>query len=248
MLKEHIKKDSLVKLYRTKQLLEDYENEEKLLVCRGRVAQIVSDSEMEILIDASEEENLQKNICYILYLFLPQEVLMCSCYFMSAYAEGEQKNVTLDLVSALEFVQRRMHQRVSCHSRIFYQEIEKEELKSMAEHVEIFDELREQREFYEESLIDISGGGVRFVSKKKLAVDSYVSVCFEIVNEKRAVEMKVTGQVVYAMPLRNEQDSYDIRVKYIGLAEEQREKIIHFVFQLERDSINTRWQRGGKTA
>lgn len=246
MLKEHIKKDSLIKLYRSKQLLEDYENEERFLVCRGRVAQIVSDSELEIVPDTPEEENLQKNICYIMYLFLPQEVLMCSCYFKSAYTEEEQKIITLEPVSPLEFVQRRMHQRVSCHSRISYQEIEKEELKSLAESAEIFDELREQREFYEESLIDISGGGVRFVSKKSLAVDSYVSVCFEIVNEKRAVEMKVTGQVVYAKPLRNEQDSYDIRVKYIGLAEEQREQIIHFVFQLERDSINTRWQRGGR--
>ena len=64
-------------------------------------------------------------------------------------------------------------------------------------------------------------------------------------EKKQAVEIKAVGQVVYSDKLRNEENCYDIRVKFIGMAEEVKKRIICFVFQLERDSINVRWQRGG---
>lgn len=245
MLNEHFRKDALIKLYCSRKLLEDYENEEKFIVCQGKISQILSDSEVEIISDESAEENLQKNICYVMYIFLSQEVLMCSCYYKSVYTEEEKRIITLELVSPFEKVQRRMHQRVSCHSRIRYQQISKKEAVRYGEEAELFNSLEEQRDSYENSLVDISGGGIRFTSKNPIPVDTYLFARFEITNEKRAVEMKVIGQVVYSMPLRNEQNYFDIRMKYIGLTEEERKQIIHFVFQLERDSINARWQRGG---
>ena len=87
-------------------------------------------------------------------------------------------------------------------------------------------------------MVDISGGGIRFTTRSKVNVDDYVLARFEIMNEKRAVEMKVIGQIVYAGRLRNEQDSYDVRIKYIQLSEKARKDIIQFVFQLERDKIS----------
>ena len=41
--------------------------------------------------------------------------------------------------------------------------------------------------------------------------------------------------MVYAGKLRNEQDYNDIRMKYVGISEKQKEQIIHYVFQLERN-------------
>lgn len=243
MLNEHIRKDAGIKLYPSRQEQGDYVREEQLLFCEGKIHKVVSASEIEIVTD--REVTLQKNICYILYIFLAQEVFMGSCYFRLSSVEEEKQVLFLELVSPLERVQRRMHQRVSCHSRVRYRQLSKEEAVRYRENSELFTDIREQQEAYENSLVDISGGGIRFISKTKIPVDDYLLVCFEITNEKRAVEMRAIGQVVFSMPLRNEQDSYDIRMKYVGLTEEERKQIIHFVFQLERDSINNRWQRGG---
>ena len=155
MLNEQIRKDALIKLYFSKQILEDYENEEKTVVCKGKISQILSDTEVEIVSDAGVEEKLQKNVCYVMYMFLAQEVLMCSCYYKTIYAEEEKRIVTLELVSPFERVQRRMHQRVSCHSKIRYQKISKEEAVYTVEQAELFKESEEQRDSYENSLVDI---------------------------------------------------------------------------------------------
>ena len=67
----------------------------------------------------------------------------------------------------------------------------------------------------------------------------------KIMEKKQVFEIKAVGQVVYSGKLRNEENCYDIRMKFIGITEEMKKKIICFVFQLERDSINVRWQQGG---
>lgn len=244
MVNEHIRKDALIKLYVSRQQLEDYENEEKYMLCQGKISQILSDSEIEVVSEPGVAEGLQKNICYVMYLFLSQEVYMCNCYYKSAYTE-ENCVLTLELVSPFEKVQRRMHQRVSCHSRIRYRQIPKEEALQIEESARILQILEEEGESYEDSLVDISGGGIRFTSREPIPESSYLIASFELTNEKRKAEMQVIGQVVFSMPLRNEQNCFDIRMKYIGLTEEERAQIIRFVFQLERDSLNVRWQRGG---
>lgn len=248
MLNEHIKKDAVIKLYHSKQDLDEYTNDERIRLCKGRIRKIVSESEIEIILEENAEKEFQKNICYIMYIFTVQDIFLCCCYYKSSFLEEDNKLLLMDIVSPLERVQRRMHHRVSCHSKILYRKLTPEEAKKQLEGAELLDGSELVMDTCENSLVDISGGGIRFTSKKQIFVDDYLCVRFEVMNEKHVVEMKVMGQVVCSKKLRNEEDGYDIRMKYIGLTEEAKKQIIYFVFQLERDNINVRWQRGGDFA
>jgi len=240
MIEEHIKKDTLVRIYDTKQDLEDYSEEERFQICQGKISRFVSEAEIEILLEKNIEVNLQKNICYIIYFFPGKKVFMCSSYYKSFYIEEEQHIMLLELVSPLEQIQRRMYQRVSCHSKILYWEIAKEQAIRYRKTAKLPEEAEEPGSSVENSLVDIGGGGIRFTSKTCVPLDSFLFVRFEITNGKKTEGMQTVGQVVYSMPHHSEKDCFEIRMKYIGLAEEERKQIIHFVFRLERDSISKR--------
>lgn len=248
MPEEYIRKDAPVKLYFSRQGVERAVGEKSFPVCSGKISRIISSSEVEVLIEQEDGEGMRKNICYILYLFSSDRVYMCSCYHKSVFTEQEYKIVSLKLVSPFELVQRRMHQRVSCHSRIWFRQISREEAEKWRDYKEVPVDSESRKLEHESSMVDISGGGIRFISKELFPVDTLLHVSFEITLEKQAMRLQAVGQVVHSMPLRNEKNSYDIRMKFVGLEEEERKQIIHFVFRLERDSINRRWQRGGEFA
>lgn len=240
MTEEHIKQDTLVRIYDRKQDLEDYSEEERFQICHGRIKRFVSEAEIEILLGKNIEVELHKNICYIIYFFCGKKVFMCSCYYKNFYTEEEGNMMLLELVSTLEQVQRRMYQRVSCHSKILYWEIAKEKAVRYREMAKLPEEAEKSGSSVENSLADIGGGGIRFTARDAIPVDSFLFVRFEIMNGKKTEEMQAVGKVVYSMPHHSEKDCFEIRMKYIGLAEEERKQIIHFVFQLERDSISKR--------
>ena len=91
---------------------------------------------------------------------------MCNTYFQSMYQEG-QTVIILEIVSPLERLQRRMHQRVSCHAMISYRILQDKEIHDMIDREDAvsFPQTGMAADAETESLIDISGGGVRFTSK-----------------------------------------------------------------------------------
>ena len=216
MFDGQMKKDTRVKICISQQEQTEFVNEEKNIICRGKVSRVLSETELEVELEKTEcEDVFQKTICYTLYVYMPQMVLVGSIYYRGSVQEEKKKILSVELVSPLMKIQRRMHHRVSCHSKIFFQAISPE-LVHQEEQTISFD------------AYDISSGNF----------EDSILARFEIMNEKRAVEMKVIGQIVYAGRLRNEQDSYDVRIKYIQLSEKARKDIIQFVFQLERDKIS----------
>lgn len=238
MFDGQMKKDTKVKICISQQGQTDFINEEKNTICRGTISNVISDTEMEVLLDEIEWEDVfQKSLCYTLYVYMPQTVLVGSVYYRGCIREEKKSILTVELVSPLMKIQRRMHHRVSCHSKIFFQAISPE-LVYQEEKTISFEKYDISSGSFEDSMVDISGGGIRFTTKSKVNVNDYILARFEIMNEKRAIEMKVIGQVVYAGQLRNEQDSFDVRIKYIHLSEKARKDIIQFVFQLERDKIS----------
>lgn len=249
MLEEFIKTNASVKFYRSKQLIDEKSDREEDLLCEGKVFRVLSDRELEVEIEEKFEQEFHKRECYIVYLLSSQNVFLCNVYFESTYSDEGRRIISLEMVSPLERVQRRNHQRVSCHAGIAYQIIQADQIddKTKKDPFEIFSEKNENSlEIYEDTLVDISGGGIRFTSKKKIEPKEYLYAKFEITSGSDIIIMKVIGQVVYSGLLRNEQECYDIRMKYINVSELEREQIIRFVFQLERDSRNVKLRRGGE--
>ncbi|MCD7825318.1 MAG: PilZ domain-containing protein [Clostridiaceae bacterium] len=236
MLNEIIKQGTKIKIFRVVQLYQNAADREETLVCTGTLHKVLSDAKLELLV-SDEAESLQKNVCYLIYLYFAQRVYRCSCYFQAPSYLEEGTGISIELASPLQQVQRRMHQRVSCRGRICIKVLpdrNAEEYTGEGQPVRYGEEEADGYGLWEETMIDISGGGIRFASKKKLDRGTEILIKFDFFCEAGQHEMEVAGRVVYSEVLRNENDYYDIRMKYIYLTEEKREQIIRYVFQLER--------------
>lgn len=230
MLGDQIKKDAKIKISALK---EDTVSEEEYVLCTGQIQKILSETELTMLSENVETE-LKKNTGYIMYLMSYEEVFRCSVYCRSVYDEEGKTVCQFEIVSPFEKVQRRKHHRVSCRSKIYFEKIALSEIE--AQSYEIVCDAGEPEKDTEDSLVDISGGGIRFTSKQKVEKNEYLSICFFIVQNGKKIQMKTYGQVVYTGFFGKEEDCYDIRLKYVGLTELQKEQIIRFVFRLEREN------------
>lgn len=231
MMEDIIKKDAHVKMFPVRQETGAFSPSENQIPDRGKIRKILSDTELEVELEG--ELSLEKKICYGLYILSCEKLYLTYVSICSSYTENEKNIATLEIVSPMEQVQRRMHERVSCHARIAFRQVSKESISEEGLHH------KEQIEFlspeYEDSMVDLSGGGIRFTTKREVKTGDYLYVTFEIEQGEQPITMTVIGQVVYAEKLRNEQDYFDVRMKYVGISEQEKKQIIHFVFQLERN-------------
>lgn len=80
---------------------------------------------------------------------------------------------------------------------------------------------------------DISGGGVRLVSSQTYPIGKNILVTFELPGHE---VIETIGQIVRSEQPQSDRTVYWLGVKYIGIREPQRNKIIKYVFQkqLER--------------
>lgn len=238
MLGEWIKENTVVKVYSSKPVIGSYEENDSILLCQGKISKIQEDTEIEFVVTDTEPKEMHKNVCYIMTFYSGQEMYLCNGYYESTYQQDSEKYFTMEITSPLEKVQRRMHQRVSCHGKMSFRILQPEQVRDMISEdtAVILPKEMDREEEKEDSMIDISGGGIRFTSKKLVEKNDYLQVEFGILAGKETIQMHIFGQVVSQKLFRNEKDIYDIRMKYVGLSEEQKEQIIQFVFQLERDS------------
>lgn len=231
MLEENIKKNARVKIFPVAKESGRVSELEKSKQGSGTIQKFVSETEIEILLE--EDASFEKKVCYAVYILSYEKVYLIYTYYRASFYEDGKTVVSFDIVSPMERVQRRMHQRVSCHSRILFGKVP---AGNIPEHgVPDREQMELPAQEYEESMVDISGGGIRFTSKREMNCDDVLYVTFELELDNKRTAISVLGQIVYAEKLRNEQNYYDIRMKYVGISEAEREQIIHFVFYLERN-------------
>lgn len=241
MLNELVKKGDVIKVYEKRQETGELIEYDIPCIIKGKVYRILSDKEMEMITEQKEPE-LQKNVCYILHLFSYEKVFLCNTYYHTSYTEDHRRVISFELLSPLERVQRRMHQRISSHAKFLLCRLEKEIAEKMLQKEPGPADLAEESQSFvytEETMIDISAGGIRMTSKEPVQTGDYVHIIIDIKEQENVLGIRTYGQVIYSEVFRNEQGVYDVRLKFIGISEQEKEKIIHYVFGMEREKRKT---------
>lgn len=88
-------------------------------------------------------------------------------------------------------------------------------------------------------MIDISGGGIRFVSEKLYEADSMVLCDFMIPVNEKPKQFKVAGLVLQIKIIEERQGLYEHRIQYIGMGRDEREEVIKFIFERGKKKSQT---------
>lgn len=143
----------------------------------------------------------------------------------------------VELKTRLEKFQRREFYRYECSVDFkFFELTEKQaELETVEE---IYAELREDHfldKIKNGTIVDISGGGIRFNSDTELKSRDHILAVVHLANEKMNREFNLVGSVISCEKRNQVQEKkYVSRVKFMIKDDKIREDIIRYIFEEER--------------
>lgn len=141
-----------------------------------------------------------------------------------------------ELVTNITKVQRREFYRMSCTLDFKFMEIEPE-IANLPSTEQILLHVAQNDMFYSSfsgTILDISGGGIRFVSDIVIDEKQHILCELQLDNEAVTKKIQMVGQILASRKLENADGIREYRVKFLVKDTKVREELIHYIFEEER--------------
>ncbi len=191
---------------------------------------------------------------YLVWFYTGAEIYQCKAEVADRKREGNIFILVCKVLTQIEKNQRREYYRMGCVMELKYRLIEpKEELLTNRLKNNRYDSEEERKQdeaeleeiqslFATGTVIDISGGGVRFNADSQLKKDENILMKIQLPIAEEDVQLELKGVVVSSEEIFNRRGMYDNRIQFLKIGEMQRETIIKYIFQQER--IKLRREKG----
>ena len=176
---------------------------------------------------------LNVNSRYDACFYTDNGLYQCRIIIVDRYKEGNIFVLVAELITELQKYQRRQYFRLGCTMKIKYRIIDSVELE---EYKQISDkkEFANRKPLIEGIALDISGGGIRIISKHKHEKDSEMFILLEITYNGKEKIYGILGKIVSMEKLQNRELTYEYRIEYRNIEGIVREELIKFIFEEER--------------
>lgn len=213
--------------------LNEENNEAAKKVYSSKVYDIISDDRMEITMPMEQTKLILLPVDgeYDMVIY-GQQPYQCFVRIIDRYKSNNVYILVVELTSNLRKYQRRNYYRFSCaldmHSRVLVEE----EVKAVEQNATYV--LTPGLPLKHSVIVDISGGGLRFVSGQRYEPGSLIYCNYQLVTGDNSRECEVVGKILSAKELENKSGNYEHRVQYVNLDVDDRERIIKYIFEEER--------------
>ena len=169
-------------------------------------------------------------------IYSGQNIYVCQVRITDRYKVRNQYVMDIELISSPKKFQRRAYFRLE-YTRDFEFQLPEEEMEAVQEEEGNFEE---RYGFFDKGiLLDLSGGGCRFVSREKIEPGERLILRIPLeMNEVKI--LTVTGKTLSSKKVENRGISYEQRVEFVDIENAQREEIVKFIFQQERKNRKKR--------
>lgn len=140
--------------------------------------------------------------------------------------------VVAEMITNIHKFQRREYYRFNCIIEMAVREMTYEEAKAYRDGMpELISDLGMTRGV----IVDISGGGLRFVSRKIHRAGALLIMEFSLpIWGEEETSFRLAAKVMYSGEIENRESEYENRVKYEFMDKNTREEIIKYIFDAER--------------
>ncbi len=206
-------------------------------VYQSKIYDILSEDTMEILMPMEQTKLLLLPIGgeYNMVFYTKNGLYQCFAKVTDRYKEKNVYILVVEMTSNLRKYQRREYYRFSCVLDMRSRNLEEEEIQAL-ENDEYY-ELKENLPLKDSVIVDISGGGLRFMSEQKYEPESLIYCSYHLVKGRERKKYEVVGRVLAVRPLDNKPGTYEHRVQFHNIDVRTREEIIRFIFEEERRSL-----------
>lgn len=202
----------------------------------SKVIDIISDEKIEISMPFEKTKLILLSMDeeYNLFFYTANGLYQCSARVVERYKNNKVFSAMLELTSNLRKYQRRDYYRFSCALEMKTRALEEDEIKTL-DNMENSPDA--EQPLQKCVIVDISGGGLRFVSNYVYEVNSLILCKYHLWIGGENKEFSLVGKVLSVKQPENRPDIYEHRVQYVNLDDGNREEIIKYIFDAERMTI-----------
>ncbi len=207
---------------------------ERKKVYLSQVRDILSEEQLEIFMPMEKTKMilLPVNTEYDMYFYTPQGLYQCFANVIDRYKDDNQYVLLMELTSNLRKFQRREYYRLSCALEMNSRPLEKEEKDAMDRKAGAY--LVPGLPLKRSVVVDISGGGIRFLSSYSYEPDSLLYCKYNLVIDGVSKEYTLITKVLTSRELEDRPGVFEHRAQYVDIDTYDREEIIRFIFEEER--------------
>lgn len=230
MIEKYIQAGQKVDL---KALHRDRKTSENDRTYASKVFDIISEDRLEILMPMEQTKLilLPVDAEYEMYFYTEAGLYECVGRIIDRYKSNNVYILLVELETNLRKYQRREYYRYSCALDMDTRNLLEEEVAAVENKKEyLIPGLPLKRSI----IVDISGGGLRFVSDYKYEKDSIIYCRYHLMVKGKEKDYEIACKILDVKELESRKGEYEHRVQYMNLNNEEREEIIQFIFDEER--------------
>ena len=203
---------------------------------QSQVLDVLSEDRVEISMPMEQSKLVLLPVDgeYDLYFYSDSGLYQCYARVVDRYKNNSIYILVFDLISNLRKHQRREYYRFSCALEMNSRQLAEYEL---AEAGETEDVMAPQLPLKSSIIVDISGGGLRFVANYAYEPQSMILCKYSLLIHGEYKEYNLIGKVLSVKELENRKSVYEHRVQYVNVNPAEREEIIKYIFDEERKTL-----------
>ncbi len=223
-------------------------NIENEKIYKSQVLDFIGDDAASILMPIEKGRIIPLKVGdrYSLCFFTKKGLYQCKSVITERVRINNIYVLTVQFTSELEKFQRRQFYRLEYLLEFTYRLVSDTEIsiinrqrhnnfkdeEEQINYTNILEKLKQ--EWLSGTILDLSGGGARFVSQHNHERGNMMQMCLEFENNTAAKSINIQAMVISSNRMVNRQGFYEHRVQFIDILKEERESIIKFIFEEER--------------
>lgn len=202
----------------------------------SRVDSVVDDEQIQILMPIVEGKiiPLPLNTRYDVCFYTGNGMYKARVVVTDRYKENGFYFLVLTLSSQLRKYQRRQYYRLECTIPVPYRLLTDEDMAAIREDSNVLIEILEEMPFKNGNTLDLSGGGVRFISGEQLERETHILINLSMIKQIDEKDIAVLGRVIASTRKDKKGERFEHRIEYANIDGQTREKIIKYIFEQER--------------
>ncbi len=209
-------------------------NEKNKKVYVSKIYDIMKGNTLQIAMPIYEGKivPLSVNDKYSACFYTDRGLLQCNVIVSARYKSGNLFFLEVIMLGELAKVQRREFYRYNCSLEAKIRVVSDEEYETgVPEDTSIPEE---ELDWQGAKIADISGGGVKLYQHQHLEKNEVIKLKFMVAILDEIVSFNLFGRILASVPVQGRTDIFEQRIEFMKIRQEDRDKIIKFIFESER--------------
>lgn len=233
MLDQYVFLGQRVELESVTRIMADQGPQQIKKTYKSKVYDILSKERLEILMPHEQRKLILLPIDaeYTMYFYVEKGVYECNARIVDRYKSNNVFILVVELLTPLKKYQRREYYRHSCVLELGTRVLEEEEVALLSTSVY---EFKQGLPLQKCVILDISGGGLRFIADQKYDEGVLLYCCYKLKIDDREEVYEIVGKVLHTEPVEKKRGYFEHRIQYEYIEDRKREEIIRYIFEAER--------------